>query len=160
MAKFEDPVTDTPFTTRATELKKDNTLTGKSTKWTDEENAMMTVTGAISWSSRQGVVLVPNVTCITCCFSGCALNRQMNCYPPVQLLFREGDTCCVVAASVRAVQRGSCGTTRRATPRMQCRSLVQLIYMPFPLPTPPPITGADHALTGSVCEISLSVVSS
>lgn len=61
MVKFEDPVTDVPFSTRSLEVEKANatgTTTGKSTKWTDEENAMMTVTGTFLWSSTERIVVV------------------------------------------------------------------------------------------------------
>jgi hypothetical protein len=46
MVRFEDPIAQVPFSTESLELEKIKPR-GKSSEFTDEENAMMTVTGTI-----------------------------------------------------------------------------------------------------------------
>lgn len=46
MVKFEDPVAHLPFSTKSLELQKAKPR-DKSSEFTDEENAMMTITGSV-----------------------------------------------------------------------------------------------------------------
>eukprot|EP00884_Botryococcus_braunii_P006426 jgi/Botrbrau1/15785/Bobra.4_1s0137.1 len=67
--KYNDPVTDTPFSTHSLQME-ENTK-NKATKFTDEENAMMTITGSrnASWWGT----LYHNVT---------AIDRSRGAWPP------------------------------------------------------------------------------